>query len=133
LFWVFRFMVGFGFYFILLFALAFYLSCRRDLERRWFLRLALWSLPLPWLAAEFGWIVAEYGRQPWIIDGVLPTFLAASNEPAGNIWFSLSGFVLFYSTLAIVEMYLMVKYIRLGPEAPAVLGQRQVVAAAGQD
>ncbi len=133
LFWVFRFMVGFGFYFILLFALAFYFACRRDLERSWFLRLALWSLPLPWLAAEFGWIVAEYGRQPWIIDGVLPTFLAASNLPAGNVYFSLGGFVLFYSTLAVVEIYLMVKYVRLGPEMPAAFGQRRVVAAAGED
>jgi len=133
LFWVFRFMVGFGFYFILLFALAFILACQRDLERRWFLRLALWSLPLPWLAAEFGWIVAEYGRQPWIIDGVLPTFLAASNEPAANVWFSLCGFVLFYSTLAAVEIYLMVKYIRIGPELPATFGQRRLVAAAGED
>jgi cytochrome bd ubiquinol oxidase subunit I len=119
LFWMFRFMVAFGFYFILLFAVAFYLSCRRDLEQRWFLRLALWSLPVPWLAAEFGWIVAEFGRQPWIIDGVLPTFLAASNEPVGNVVFSLAGFVLFYSTLAIIELYLMLKYIRLGPEGSA--------------
>ncbi len=131
LFWVFRFMVGFGFYFILLFALAFYLSCRRDLERRWFLWLALLSLPLPWLAAEFGWVVAEYGRQPWIIDGVLPTFLAASTVPAANVWFSLAGFVLFYSALAIVELYLIVKYIRLGPgflaggAAPALAGRGQ--------
>ena len=93
LFWCFRFMVAFGFYFIALFALAFIMASRRQLERRWFLRLALWSLPLPWLAAELGWIVAEYGRQPWIIDGILPTFLGASSEPAGNIWFSLIGFV----------------------------------------
>jgi cytochrome bd ubiquinol oxidase subunit I len=120
LFWAFRVMVGLGFYFILLFAIAFYLASRRRSERRWFLRLALWSLPLPWLAAELGWIVAEYGRQPWIIDGVLPTVLGASTEPVADIWFSLFGFVLFYSTLAVVDVYLMVKYVRLGPppEAP---------------
>jgi len=47
----------------------------------------------------------------------LPTFLGASNEPVADIWFSLAGFVLFYSTLAVVELYLMVKYIRLGPPA----------------
>ncbi|HVC54656.1 MAG TPA: cytochrome ubiquinol oxidase subunit I [Stellaceae bacterium] len=117
LFWCFRLMVGLGFYFILLFAVAFTLASRRELERAWFLRIALWSLPLPWIAAELGWIVAEYGRQPWIIDGVLPTFLGASNEPVADIWYSLAGFVLFYSTLAVVELYLMVKYIRLGPPA----------------
>jgi cytochrome bd ubiquinol oxidase subunit I len=130
LFWAFRFMVGLGFYFILLFALAFYLSSRRQLDRPWFLRLALWSLPLPWLAAELGWIVAEYGRQPWIIDGVLPTFLGASNEPAGNIWFSLAGFVLFYSTLAVVDVYLMIRYVRQGPGPAPRVAPDQLAAAA---
>ncbi|HYB58553.1 MAG TPA: cytochrome ubiquinol oxidase subunit I [Alphaproteobacteria bacterium] len=115
LFWSFRVMVGCGFYFIALFALAFYLASRRRLARRWFLKLALFSLPLPWIAAELGWIVAEYGRQPWAIEGVLPTFLGASSLPLGNVIFSLAGFVLFYSTLALVDVYLLVKYIRLGP------------------
>jgi cytochrome bd ubiquinol oxidase subunit I len=117
LFWTFRFMVGFGFYFILLFALAFYLSARRRLD--WypaFLKTALWSLPLPWISCELGWFVAEYGRQPWTIDGVLPTFLSVSSVSAGTVWTSLAGFVLFYSVLAVVEVYLMLKYIRLGPE-----------------
>jgi cytochrome bd ubiquinol oxidase subunit I len=83
--------------------------------RRVFLRIALWSLPLPWIAAEIGWVVAEYGRQPWIIEGVLPTFLAASPIPAVDVWISLSGFVVFYTTLLVVELYLMVKYARIGP------------------
>jgi cytochrome d ubiquinol oxidase subunit I len=131
LFWSFRIMVGCGFYFILLFALAFYLSARRRLEQRWFLRAALWSLPLPWLAAELGWIVSEYGRQPWAVDGVLPTFLGASNVPAGNVWFSLAGFVLFYTVLAVIDVYLLVKTIRQGPE-PAPAG-RAAAFAAGED
>jgi cytochrome bd ubiquinol oxidase subunit I len=117
LFWTFRFMVGFGFYFILLFAFAFYLSARRRLD--WypaFLKTALWSLPLPWISCELGWFVAEYGRQPWTIDGVLPTFLSVSSVSAGTVLTSLAGFVLFYSVLAVVEVYLMLKYIRLGPE-----------------
>ncbi len=133
LFWSFRFMVGLGFYFILLFALAFYLASRRELERRWFLRLALCSLPLPWIAAELGWIVAEYGRQPWIIDGVLPTFLGASSEPIGDIWFSLIGFVLFYSTLAVIDVYLLVKYIGLGPKQPAAPASNRLAPATGDD
>jgi len=61
--------------------------------------------------------VAENGRQPWTIDGVLPTFLSASSVSAENVLYSLSGFILFYSLLAVVEFYLMIKYIRLGPEA----------------
>jgi cytochrome bd ubiquinol oxidase subunit I len=118
LFWAFRFMVGLGFFFIALFAYAFYLSAKRELHtKRWLMRVALWSLPLPWIAAELGWIVAEYGRQPWAIDSVLPTFVAVSNVPAANVWFSLTGFVVFYTALAIVDVFLMLKYVRLGPEA----------------
>ena len=117
LFWCFRLMVGLGFFFIILFATAFYLSTRHRSEyHRGFLRVALWSLPLPWIAAELGWVVAEYGRQPWAIDGVLPTFMGASPVPAWNVAGSLVGFVVFYSALAIVDVYLMTRMIRRGPD-----------------
>jgi cytochrome bd ubiquinol oxidase subunit I len=116
LFWSFRIMVGIGLFQILLFAVAFWFASKRELEqRRWFLRVAFCALPLPWIAAELGWIVAEYGRQPWIIEGVMPTFLGASNIAAGNIWLSIGGFVLFYTGLLVVDLFLMVKYIRIGP------------------
>ena len=117
LFWCFRVMVGLGLFFILLFAVAIYLSTRHRFEQsRWFLRVALFSLPLPWIAVELGWIVAEYGRQPWAIDGVLPTFLGVSTRSAGNVIASLSGFAVFYSALAAVEVFLMVRMIRRGPD-----------------
>jgi len=117
LFWAFRFMVGLGFWFVALFGVAFYLSATRKLDRyRIFLWAALLSLPLPWCAAELGWIVAEYGRQPWVIEGVLPTFLGVSGTDAHNVLFSLIGFIVFYSGLAVADLYLMVKYIRLGPD-----------------
>ena len=116
LFWSFRIMVGLGFYFIALFAIAFVLASNRQLTKyRVFLWLALLSLPLPWIAAELGWIVAEVGRQPWVIEGVLPTFLAVSSISAANIWTTLIGFVVFYSTLAVIDVYLMVKTVRMGP------------------
>ncbi|HSW71316.1 MAG TPA: cytochrome ubiquinol oxidase subunit I, partial [Gammaproteobacteria bacterium] len=118
LFWAFRVMAGLGFFFILLFGLAYYFTVRRRaLNRRWFLWLAFLSLPLPWLASEVGWIVAEFGRQPWVVEGELPTFLAASSLPLSSLWISISGFIFFYTLLAFIEIYLMVKYIRLGPEA----------------
>ena len=99
------------------FAFSFWLSAKRHLLKyRWYLRVALWALPLPWISCELGWIVAEYGRQPWTIDGVLPTYLSVSSISPGDVWFSLGGFALFYTMLAIVELFLMVKYIRLGPE-----------------
>lgn len=122
LFFSFRLMVLCGFFFIFLFATGFYLSVKRKLSfSRWYWRMALCALPLPWLAAEFGWVVAEYGRQPWAVQGVLPTFLGSSNVNASSIMISLAGFVIFYTVLAIVEMYLMVKYIRKGPDGMALI------------
>ncbi len=117
LFWSFRIMVGCGFYFILLFAYSFWLASWRRLDgSRRYLRIALWSLPLPWLAAELGWIVAEYGRQPWAIEGVLPTALGVSSLTTGQVIFSLCGFVLFYTALAVVDAMLMLRYARRGPD-----------------
>ena len=117
LFWSFRFMVGLGLFFIALFVTAFWFAARQSFE--WhpvFLKVAFWSLPLPWVASELGWIVAEYGRQPWAIEGVLPTFLGVSTVSAGNVTASLIGFVVFYTGLAIVDGYLMTRMIRRGPE-----------------
>lgn len=117
MFFSFRIMVACGLYFILLFATGFYLSVRHRLEKtRWYHRIAFYSLPLPWVAAELGWIVAEYGRQPWVVEGILPTFMGASSLTSGQVMTSIAGFVLFYTVLAVVELYLMVKYIRLGPD-----------------
>lgn len=116
LFWSFRLMVACGLFFIFLFGTAFYFSLRRRLlKNTWFLKLVLFSLPLPWLAAELGWVVAEYGRQPWVVEGLLPTFLGVSSISSTEVWISLIGFIFFYSLLAIVELFLMVKYIRKGP------------------
>jgi cytochrome d ubiquinol oxidase subunit I len=120
LFWSFRIMVGLGLWFIALFAASFWLSAKRQLDRyRLYLWAALLTLPLPWVAAELGWIVAEYGRQPWVIVGVLPTALGVSSTAAGNVLFSLLGFALFYSALLVADFYLLLKYVRLGPDAPS--------------
>jgi cytochrome d ubiquinol oxidase subunit I len=117
LFFSFRIMVACGFFFIFLFSAGFYLSLRHKLHNtKWYLKLAFWSLPLPWLAAELGWVVAEYGRQPWAVQGVLPTFMGTSSVSSSQVMTSIAGFVIFYTVLAVVEVFLMVKYIRLGPD-----------------
>ncbi len=117
LFWGFRAMVALGLFFIALFATAFYLASRHRFDRHpGFLRVAFLSLPLPWLAVELGWVVAEYGRQPWVVDGVLPTFLGVSRTSATNVWASLVGFVVFYTALAVVDVYLIVRTVRRGPD-----------------
>jgi len=128
LFWTFRTMIACGFYFIALFATAFYFSQRRKvMQHRWFLWLVFCSLPLPWVAIELGWVVAEYGRQPWVVEGLLPTFMGVSSLSASSVWISLLGFVFFYTLLAIVEMYLMVKYVRSGPEKLFSIGDFSVM------
>lgn len=117
LFWSFRVMVALGFYFIALFAYYFWLSARHRIGKGTrHLRIAFWSLPLPWIAAELGWIIAEYGRQPWAIEGVLPTFLGVSATSAANVWLSLTGFVIFYTALLVVDVFLMQRMIRRGPD-----------------
>ena len=87
------------------------------LFRSWLLKLAVVAIPLPWLAAELGWFVAEYGRQPWTISGILPTRLSSSSLSTGDLYFSLAGFLGFYTLLLIIELYLMFKYARLGPSS----------------
>ncbi|MEZ5706965.1 MAG: cytochrome ubiquinol oxidase subunit I [Burkholderiaceae bacterium] len=116
MFWSFRIMVGLGFLMLALFALAFWSTLKARCQARpWLLKWALFMLPAPWLACELGWFVAEYGRQPWTIYGVLPTHLSVSTLSVNSLYGSLAGFVGFYTVLLVVEMYLMVKFARIGP------------------
>ena len=117
-FWSFRVMVGLGFWMLALLVCAFVLNIKsRLLENRWLLKWALWSIPVPWIAIECGWVVAEYGRQPWAIGEVLPTFLGVSSVSTGHVLTSLLGLIALYSALLVVEFYLMFKYARLGPSS----------------
>jgi cytochrome d ubiquinol oxidase subunit I len=116
LFWSFRLMVLLGFWFIVLFGMAFWYSTKhQSASKPWLLKAALWSIPLPWIASEVGWFVAEYGRQPWSIGEVLPTHLSTSTLNSGDLYFSIAGFIGFYTLLLVVELYLMFRFARLGP------------------
>ncbi|PIE46856.1 MAG: cytochrome d terminal oxidase subunit 1 [Gammaproteobacteria bacterium] len=116
MFWSFRIMVAMGFLMLLLFVASLWASIKGNVEnKRWLLRFAVLMLPAPWIAAELGWFVAEYGRQPWTIYGVLPTYVSVSNISVGSVIGSMAGFVGFYTILLIIEVYLMVKYIKKGP------------------
>ncbi|MGZ8238061.1 MAG: cytochrome ubiquinol oxidase subunit I [Methylobacter sp.] len=118
LFWTFRVMVACGVAMLFVFAMAFYYCATRVADqKRWLMRMAVWCIPLPWIAAETGWFVAEFGRQPWTISGVLPTHLSVSSISSEQLWFSIGGFALFYTVLLIIELYLMLKYVRLGPSS----------------
>lgn len=117
MFWSFRIMVACGFFMLVVFALSFWYSARHKIDKpRWLLRLAFFSLPLPWVASEAGWFVAEYGRQPWAIAEVLPVHTAVSNLSASDVVISLVVITLLYTLMFAAAMYLMVKYARKGPQ-----------------
>ena len=116
MFWAFRIMVGIGMALILINGYFFVRSSFKGMDYpRWALRLSVAAIPLPWIAAEMGWIVAEYGRQPWTVDGILPTALSVSHLSVTQLLLTIAGFALFYTVLFVVEMGLMIKYIKKGP------------------
>ncbi len=117
LFWTFRVMVGSGFIMLIVFTIAVIASSIRKCRKDWILKLSLYTVPLPWIACETGWFVAEFGRQPWSIAEVLPTFLSTSSLTKWDIILSLSGYILFYTVFLVIEMFLMLKYIKLGPSS----------------
>ncbi|WP_454628518.1 cytochrome ubiquinol oxidase subunit I [Bradyrhizobium cenepequi] len=116
LFFTFRFMVLFGFLLLAIFLISVWYTIREVPAPRWLFKMAMIALPLPWIAAELGWFVAEFGRQPWIIDGVLPTFLATSSLGVSDLLITIAGFTAVYAVLAVIEAKLMLQAIRKGPE-----------------
>lgn len=118
LFWSFRIMVAAGVIMLAVFAFAFIQTCRQRIEKHpLLLKAALFSIPLPWIAIEAGWFVAEYGRQPWAVGEILPTNVAASALSRGEILTSIFAIIAFYTCLLIAEVYLMVKFARKGPSS----------------
>lgn len=113
----FRAMVGLGFYFILASLIAAIISYKNNPENyRFFMKLLILTLPLPYIANQLGWIVAEMGRQPWIVYHVLKTADAVSkNVTATQVAVSLTGFTILYGTLGVVDIWLLSKYARKGP------------------
>ena len=116
-FYSFRLMVLLGFYFIVLFIVLIYFFRTGTLEnRRGLLRLTLWTIPLVYIAGQAGWIVAEIGRQPWVIQDLLPTMAAVSMIDATSVMITFWLFALLFTVLLIAEVMIMVKQIKLGPK-----------------
>jgi len=115
----FRAMVGLGSLFILLTFLGWVLARKNSLEQSpLFLKIMLYAIPLSYITTQLGWIVAEVGRQPWIVYGLLKTSDAVSKSiTVGQVVMSLVGFTMLYGLLALVDIYLLVKYARKGPDA----------------
>lgn len=114
----FRGMAGLGMLFMLLTLVAFMLSRKERIDSSpLFLRIMLYSLPLPYVAAQLGWVLAEVGRQPWIVYGVLRTSDAVSRSiSVSQVVASLIGFTLLYGLLAFVDLYLLIKFARKSPD-----------------
>lgn len=115
----FRTMVALGFLFIFISALAVRLWRKDRLaEHPLFLKILLFSLPLPYIAVQLGWLVTELGRQPWVVYGLMRTAEGVSKTvtPA-QVWLSLVGFTLLYAALGAIDLWLLAKYARKGMEA----------------
>jgi cytochrome d ubiquinol oxidase subunit I len=136
-FWSFRAMVGLGLLMLSYLVLATLMTLSHQVDRhRWFQWGAVLMIAAPFLTCEFGWLVAEVGRQPWTVNEMLPTWLSVSTHSVPYMVFSLGGFLLLYTAFAIVEVYLMLHFIRRGPEehgtgheaaAPALSGRPSTV------
>jgi cytochrome d ubiquinol oxidase subunit I len=119
--WSFRLMVGLGSLAALLAAIGLWLTRRQRIPRsRWFYRIALWSLALPYLAAAMGWIFTEMGRQPWTVFGLLTTAKSVSpGVTASSVIISLTVFTLLYAGLAAIAWWLTVRHVKTGAPAEA--------------
>ncbi len=112
----FRLMAGMGGLFVLLALAAFIASVRKKENFSPLLgKVLIWGIPLPYFAIAFGWTVAEVGRQPWIVHGLMRTSEAVSPVPASSVAVSLTAFIVVYTLLGLIDIYLLAKYARRGP------------------
>ena len=116
-FYSFHLMVILGFLFILLFALAVIFLFNDKLNKyRWFLRILLFSIPLPLIAGELGWVVTEMGRQPWIIQDLMPVSIGVSKISTGSVQTTFWLFAFLFTGLLIAEISIMIKQVKTGPK-----------------
>lgn len=116
-FYSFHIMVFLGFYFIIFFIFALWYLYKGVLDKkRKFLWLAIWTIPLPYIASQAGWIVAEVGRQPWVIQDYMPTVAAVSHVSSGTVQITFWLFAAVFTALLIAEIKIMTKQIQIGPK-----------------
>ncbi len=116
-FYSFHLMVYLGIYFIMLFTVILYLVSKDKLEtQRWLLRISIWTIPFVYLASEAGWVVAEAGRQPWVIQDLMPVMAAVSKIDATSVIITFWLFAALFTVLLAAELMIMMKQIKLGPK-----------------
>ena len=116
-FWAFRLMIGLGMLLALVLLLSAWFAWKeRIADKKWLLWAALWCIPLAYLCGQFGWIVAEVGRQPWTIQGLLPVNVAISSLGAGAVKTTFFVFLAVFALFFVIEIRLLLGAIRKGPE-----------------
>jgi cytochrome d ubiquinol oxidase subunit I len=116
-FYAFHIMVGLGFWFILLFALSWVAIVKGTFENNTLLqKLAVISVPLPWIATSFGWMTAEIGRQPWTVFGVLPTAESVTPIALQNVQATFFMFLTAFVILGIAELKILFTVVKSGPK-----------------
>ncbi len=116
-FWAFRIMVGLGSLFILVFGVILFFVYKKDIAQpRWLQWVGFALIPLAYIASESGWLVAEFGRQPWTIQDMLPTWAAVSDLSSSNIALTFFLFLVLFTTMLCVEISIMCKQIKKGPQ-----------------
>ncbi len=116
-FYSFHMMVVLGFLLIIIFSVALYLLFKGTLsDNKWFLWVALLSIPLPYVASELGWLLTEIGRQPWIIQDMMTVNKAVSQIGTGTVITTFILFAVLFTGLLISEVSIMVKQINTGPK-----------------
>lgn len=117
IYWAFRVMIGFGMFLLLLMILVLWMEWKGKIENmRWLQWISLLSIPLVYLAGQAGWIVAEAGRQPWTIEGLLPVKAAVSSVSVGAVQTTFFIFVAVFTLFLVIEMRILIKAIKQGPE-----------------
>ena len=116
-FWSFRIMIGLGCLFILVYAVMLFIVYKKDITKpRWLQWIGITLIPLAYIASECGWLVAEFGRQPWTIQDMLPTWAAVSDLSSGSISLTFFLFLILFTAMLAVEVSIMCKQIKKGPE-----------------
>lgn len=116
-FYSFHLMVILGFLFIIIFGTALYLLFQGKIAlNKWFLWIALLSIPLPYLAGELGWVLAEMGRQPWIIQDLMTVSGAVSQIVTGSVITTFILFAVLFTLLLVAEVSIMIRQIKTGPK-----------------
>jgi len=116
IFYSFHLMVTAGGYLLMIFAVLLFLAYKNILDKkRWILRAVMLGMPAAWLATESGWVVAEVGRQPWVIQDLMPTMTAVSNINTASVQITFALFFIVFAALLIAEIKIMLKQIKLGP------------------